>query len=66
MRVLLTDRFQSERAYYRLAFTCEDCVYYAEHTGRCTHGYPNEIHRARAFEPGGTLDGMFCKEFEIA
>jgi hypothetical protein len=65
VRLPLTHTFQLERARHGLVFTCEDCVHHDVAAGRCVHGYPDEHHRARAFEPAGALNGVFCKEFEI-
>jgi hypothetical protein len=46
--------------------TCEACVHFASREGACVHRYPNERHRAAAFDPGGLAEGTFCKEFELA
>jgi hypothetical protein len=66
VRVPLTPTFDGEKQRYRLVFACEDCVYHDRAQARCSHGYPDEVHRRAAFEPDGPRDGMFCKEFEIA
>lgn len=59
-------RFREERETYQLRYTCDQCTYFDPPTERCTHGYPNEQHRAvRVGEVGEPGELVFCKEFEL-
>lgn len=64
MIVTADDRFRLEARAYRLVFTCEDCAWFDSDTGRCSHGYPNDAHRARDLDRMAEV--VFCKEFELA
>lgn len=59
-------RFQVERASFALVVGCERCAYFNVLEGVCAHGYPNERHRAAAFDVGSPVAASFCKEFELA
>ncbi len=67
----LDGRLRREIVEFRLRYTCERCAQLDEPTGRCSLGYPNEVHRDRALgDEGAPLRGddvlVFCKEFELA
>lgn len=46
-----------------LRFACEDCAHFAEESGRCSLGYPNEDHRALDLRLARRV--VFCKFFEL-
>jgi hypothetical protein len=57
--------FRSERHKYALCFTCERCTYFDERAERCSHGYPNQAHRASHFAEDREVELVFCKDFEL-
>ncbi|HWA76003.1 MAG TPA: hypothetical protein VG937_26880 [Polyangiaceae bacterium] len=67
MKTRVDLRLREEATHFRLSFTCEACAHFAEESGLCGNGYPNQAHRAvearAAFEASGEL--TFCKEFEL-
>jgi len=64
MRVWRTPAFEEERDRFALRFCCEDCGHYDPRLLRCSHDWPEELHRAeRYLSP--TEDVVFCKEFEL-
>ncbi len=64
MKQVALPQFESDRARFRLRFTCEQCAYFHVDSERCTHGYPNAEHRDAYYQAGaGAL--VFCKEFEL-
>lgn len=56
--------FAEQRQRYELRFTCEHCAYFVADDGRCSHGYPNQEHRAARYEQG-SAELVFCKDFEL-
>lgn len=58
-----TPAFRSERLRFALRFTCEHCTYFDANAERCTHGYPNAVHRLANNE--GEAELVFCKDFEL-
>ncbi|HEY6880021.1 MAG TPA: hypothetical protein VI299_18480 [Polyangiales bacterium] len=64
MKLPGSPEFTEQRALHVLRFTCEHCTYFASETERCTHGYPNQLHRLRRYEDP-TAELVFCKDFEL-
>jgi len=64
MRVLRTAAFDEERDRYALAFCCEDCGHYDPRAARCSHDWPESLHRLERYQ-SPTEDVVFCKEFEL-
>ncbi|MET0339839.1 MAG: hypothetical protein ABW252_02510 [Polyangiales bacterium] len=63
MKQARTPAFGEERQRFTLRFTCEHCTYFDACTERCTHGYPNAVHRLAYNEDASEL--VFCKDFEL-
>lgn len=64
MKTRVDDVLRAEVARYALRFRCESCAHFAEESGDCANGYPNQAHRERALAELDALE--FCKEFELA
>jgi len=45
MRFPLTEQLRHEAAAYRLRSSCQHCAFYEPDSGRCKHGWPNELQR---------------------
>ena len=63
MKTVVDERLRREASEFRLRFTCEDCAHFAPDRGACSHGYPNEAHRAVVLSERESCE--FCKEFEL-
>jgi hypothetical protein len=63
VRLPVDVNYVEQRARFRLALHCEDCVLWNEERDTCAHGYPTRDHREAA-EARGEL--VFCKDFELA
>jgi hypothetical protein len=60
MKTLVDATLRLEAARFGLLYRCEDCAYFEQERGTCSHGYPTDPHRK-------SLDGefiVFCKEFD--
>jgi hypothetical protein len=58
--------FVVERERFALRFTCEHCSHFQAEHERCTHGYPNDVHRAARYdEAGEETELIFCKDFDL-
>ncbi len=64
MKQLALPQFQDERVRFALRFSCEQCIYFAVDSERCSHGYPNAQHREAHTQTDGA-ELVFCKEFEL-
>lgn len=60
----IDDVLQREMERFSFAASCEHCAYFDPESGACSHGYPNEEHRAETIRARRLL--VFCKEFELA
>ncbi len=63
----VTADFLEETATFCFQFCCETCSTFDENTEQCTHGYPNDMHRAEYFEGDEAVGRVlvFCREFDL-
>jgi hypothetical protein len=58
--------FVAQRVRFALRFTCEHCAHFQAEHERCTHGYPNDVHRAARYERAAEeTELVFCKDFDL-
>ncbi len=59
----VTEALVEEARRFRLAYGCERCAAFAPESMKCSHEYPNEVHREVDLRERAHV--VFCKEFEL-
>lgn len=61
----MSPEFREQRARFRLACTCEECLHFCAEREACAVRYPTEPHRKAHLEALSDGDRLFfCKMFE--